>query len=171
MKTIGLLRHAKSSRDDPHLRDIDRPLAPRGVRAAEQMGAEFRKRDASFDLVLASPARRVIETIANFEKGYGKPLQPTYEPVLYENSATTLLSMLIDIGDVAERILLIGHNPSLQNLGTMLADAKDPLHSELGDHFPTTAAVLIELPVDHWSDVRSGSGRIIWLLKPRELDH
>src|SRR5947199_3332132 len=121
MKIIGLLRHAKSSRDDPQLADIDRPLTPRGERAAELMGAEFRKRDAAFDLVLASPARRVIDTIRSFEKGYGKPLEPTYEPVLYENSATTLMNMLVDIGDAAERILLIGHNPSLQNLGTMLA--------------------------------------------------
>jgi phosphohistidine phosphatase len=170
MKIIGLLRHAKASRDDPHLADIDRPLTERGVRAAELMGAEFRKRDAAFDLVLASPARRVIDTIRSFEKGYGKPLEPTYEPVLYENSATTLLNMLVDIGDVARRILLIGHNPSLQNLGTMLAKSEEPLHSQL-DHFPTAAAVLVELPIDHWSDLGTGAGRIDWLLKPNDLDH
>src|SRR5206468_3182853 len=83
------------------------PGTPRGERAAELMGAEFRRRDATFDLVLASPARRVIDTIRSFEKGYGKPLEPTYEPVLYENSATTLLNMLVDIGDAADRILLV----------------------------------------------------------------
>jgi phosphohistidine phosphatase len=135
------------------------------------MGAEFRKRDAAFDLVLASPARRVIDTIRSFEKGYGKPLEPTYEPVLYENSATTLLSMLVDIGDAADHMLLIGHNPSLQNLGTMLAKPQDPLHAELADHFPTAAAVLVELPIDHWSDLGTGAGRIDWLLKPSGLDH
>jgi phosphohistidine phosphatase len=171
MKIVGLLRHAKSSRDDPHLADIDRPLTPRGVRAAELMGAEFRKRDAAFDLVLASPARRVIDTIGSFETGYGKPLEPTYEPVLYENSAATLLNVLADIGDEAERILLVGHNPSLQALGTMLAKPQDALHAELADHFPTAAAVLLELPVAHWTDVRPGTGRILWLLKPRDLNH
>jgi len=171
MKIVGLLRHAKSSRDDPYLADIDRPLTPRGVSAAELMGAEFRKRDAAFDLVLASPARRVIDTVRSFEKGYGKPLEPAYEPVLYENSAATLLNMLVDIGDVADRILLVGHNPSLQNLGTMLANSEDPLHSQLADHFPTAAAVLVALPIDHWSDLGTGSGRIDWLLKPSDLDH
>ena len=170
MKIVGLLRHAKSSRDDPHLADIDRPLTQRGVRAAELMGAEFRKRDAAFDLVLASPARRVIDTIRSFETGYGRPLEPTYEPVLYENSATTLLNMLVDIGDKAERILLVGHNPSLQSLGTVLAKPQDALHAELADHFPTAAAVLVELPIDHWSDIRTGAGRILWLLKPSDLD-
>src|SRR4051812_46031053 len=159
MKIVGLLRHAKSSRDDPHLADVDRPLTPRGVRAAELMGAEFRKRGATFDLVLASPARRVIDTIEHFERGYGKPLQPTYEPVLYENSAGTLLNVLTAIGDSVERILLVGHNPSLQNLGTMLASSEDVLHADLADQFPTAAAVLIELPAAHWTDVESGTGR------------
>ena len=171
MKIVGLLRHAKSSQDDPHLADIDRPLTEAGVRAAELMGAEFRKRDAAFDLVLASPARRVIDTITSFERGYGNPLEPIYEPVLYENSAATLRNVLAGIGDEAERILLVGHNPSLQTLGTMLAKPQDPLHAELADHFPTGAAVLVELPVDHWSDEATGAGRIVWLLKPSDLDH
>jgi phosphohistidine phosphatase len=170
MKILGLLRHAKSSRDDPHLADVDRPLTPRGVRAAELMGAAFRKRDATFDLVLASPARRVIDTIEHFETGYGKPLQPTYEPVLCENSARTLLNVLTAIGDSAERILLVGHNPSLHNLGTTLASSKDALHAKLADQFPTAAAVLIELPAAYWPDVKPGTGRILWLLKPRELE-
>src|SRR6476646_5172582 len=104
MKIVGLLRHAKSSRDDPHVADIDRPLTEAGVRAAEFMGAEFRRRSAAFDLVLASPARRVIDTVRSFEIGYGEPLQPTYEPVLYENSAATLLNLLAGIGDEAQRI-------------------------------------------------------------------
>jgi phosphohistidine phosphatase len=171
MKIVGLLRHAKSSRNDPHLADIDRPLTSRGVRAAELIGAEFRKRDAAFDLVLASPARRVIDTIRSFEGGYGKPLEPTYEPVLYENSAATLLNVLAGIGDEAGSILLVGHNPSLQTLGTTLSNPEDPLHPELADQFPTAAAVLIELPVAHWTDLQPGAGRITWFLKPTEIDH
>ena len=170
MKIVGFLRHAKSSRDDPRLADIDRPLDPRGVHAAELMGAEFRKRDATFDLVLASPARRVIDTVRSFEKGYGRALQPTYEPVLYENSAGALLDVLTNIGEPAERILLVGHNPSLQKLGMMLASSGDELFADLADHFPTAAAVLIELPAVRWSDVKPGTGRIIWLLKPRDLE-
>jgi phosphohistidine phosphatase len=170
MKIVGLLRHAKSSRDEPRLADIDRPLTPRGVHAAELMGAEFRKRYATFDLVLASPARRVIDTVENFEKGYGRALQPTYEPVLYENSAGTLLDVLTNIGEPGQRILLVGHNPSLQKLGMMLAGSGDDLYSELADHFPTAATVLIELPAVLWSDLKPGTGRILWLLKPRDLE-
>src|SRR4051812_19710697 len=157
MKIIGLLRHAKSSRDDPHLADIDRPLTPRGVRAAELAGAEFRTRDAAFDLVVASPARRVIDTIRSFETGYGKPLKPTYEPVLYENSAATLLNVVAGIGDEADRNLLVGDNPSPQKLGTMLAKPQDALRAGVAGHLPPTAAALPLLSLDHWRDVGAGA--------------
>jgi len=169
MKIVGLLRHAKSSRDEPGLADIDRPLTPRGVRAAERMGVELRTRGAKFDLVLASPARRVIDTIDSFERGYG-PLDPTYEPALYENSAGILLNILGGLGDIAERVLLIGHNPSLQRVAATLSDSADACHAEVADDFPTAAAVLIELPAVQWRDVKPGTGRIVWFLKPKELD-
>ena len=80
-------------------------------------------------------------------------------------------NMLVDIGDEAERILLVGHNPSLQTLGTMLASAEDPLLPGARRPFPTAAAVLLELPVVRWADLQPGAGRIVWFLKARELDH
>jgi phosphohistidine phosphatase len=170
MKIVGLLRHAKSSRDDPRLRDFDRPLNPRGIRASELMGAELRRREVSFDLVLASPARRVIETIENFERGYREPLKPHFEPGLYESSAAMLLNRLSAVDDAAKSVLFVGHNPSLQDLAIMLVAAEDIRRSELLNAFPTAAAVLIEIPVLHWSDVKPGRGRISWLLKPRDLE-
>jgi phosphohistidine phosphatase len=169
MKIVGLLRHAKASRDEPRLADIDRPLAPRGERDAERMGEELRRRGASFDLVLASPARRVIDTIENFERGYG-PLKPTYEPALYENTVGILLNILGGLGDAAERVLLIGHNPSLQGLATKLASREDDSYAIVAEKFPTAAAVLIELPATHWADVEPGTGRILWFVTPKAID-
>jgi phosphohistidine phosphatase len=169
MKIIGLLRHAKASRDEPHLADIDRPLTQRGERDAERMGEELRRRGVHFDLVLASPARRVIDTIENFERGYG-PLQPTYEPALYENTVGILLNILGGLGDAAERVLLVGHNPSLQGLATKLASRKDDAYAGLAEKFPTSAATLIELPAERWADVEPGTGRIMWFVTPKDLD-
>ncbi|MEO8455721.1 MAG: histidine phosphatase family protein [Sphingomicrobium sp.] len=170
MKIVGLLRHAKSSRDDPHLRDFDRPLTRRGVRASELMGTELRRCDVTFDLVLASTARRVVETIENFEKGYGEPLKLQFEPALYENSARTLLNILDALDDTSDRVLFVGHNPSLQSLAMTLAASEDIGYSEVASAFPTAAFVLIELPIRHWSDVKPGTGRIARFLKPRDLD-
>ena len=169
MKTVGLLRHAKAAQEGPGLADIDRPLAPRGKRDAERMGEELRRRGAKFDLVLASPARRVIDTIEHFEKGYG-PLEPTYEPAIYENTTGILLNILIGLGDAAERVLLVGHNPSLQGLATKLAASGDKLSADLADKFPTGAATLIELPAASWADLDSGTGRVVWFVTPGELD-
>src|SRR5438270_11440826 len=83
VKTLALLRHAKSSWDDPNLDDFDRPLAPRGMEAAKRVGNELKRRKLAFDLVLASPARRVTETIAEVEKGYGETLNARFDPRLY----------------------------------------------------------------------------------------
>jgi len=169
MKIVGLLRHAKASRDEPRLADIDRPLTPRGERDAERMGEELRRRGVHFDLVLASPARRVIDTINHFEKGYG-PLQPTYEPALYENTVGVLLNILLGLGDAAERVLLVGHNPSLQGLAAKLARSGDQLCGDVAEKFPTSAATLIELPAERWADVEPGTGRIMWFVTPKDLD-
>ena len=125
------------------------------------MGAEFRQRDAAFDLVLASPARRVIDTIASFETGYGKPLRPTYQPVLYESSAATLLNVLAGIGDEAERILLVGHNPSMQMLGTALSRPDDQLCPELAGRFPPRQPFSSSFRSTAGPTFSGGAGRIV----------
>jgi phosphohistidine phosphatase len=169
MKTLALLRHGKSSWEKPELRDFDRPLKRRGREAAALIGAEMRRRGLAFDLVLASPARRVVQTIAHLEKGYCAPLEPRFEPDIYESSSRVLLRILRDIDDGEHRLLLVGHNPGLQGLALSLAAPDDPLCRRVADHFPTAALVLMELPAKRWSEIEPGSGRIVDYLKPREL--
>ncbi len=168
MKIVGLLRHAKSSRDDPHLADIDRPLTPRGVRAAELMGAGVSPTRRSIRSGPGEPARRrVIDTIASFETGYGKPLRPTYEPVLYENSAATLLNVLAGIGDEAERILLVGPQPEHADLGTTLAKPEDALRRSSPATFPQRRPCSSSFRSTTGATSDGEPGQIIWLLKPR----
>ena len=133
------------------------------------MGAELRRREVSFDLVLASPAQRVVETLENFEKGYG-PIAPQFEAAFYENSAATLLNILRGIDDAVGRVLVVGHSPSLQDLGLILVASDDVSYPEIEHAFPTAAALLIELSIRNWSDVRPGTGQIAWFIKPRDLD-
>lgn len=169
MKTLALLRHGKSSWDDPDVRDFDRPLKRRGKDASKLMGAEMRRRGLQFDLVLASPARRIVETIVHLDEGYGDRLQPRLEENIYDASSGRLLKILRQIGDDTERVLLIGHNPGLQDLAVTLIDEDDALSRSVADSYPTAALALIELSAERWADVEPGTGRITAFLKPRDL--
>jgi phosphohistidine phosphatase len=169
MKTLGLLRHGKSSWDDPELRDFDRPLKRRGREASVMVGEELRRRKLRFDRVLASPAARVVETIEYFEKGFGEPLRPMFREDIYAASSRGLLSIVQATADSVDRLLLVGHNPGFQDLACVLASAEDPLAAAVGEHYPTAAFALIELPVPSWAEVGPNGGRIADFLRPREL--
>jgi phosphohistidine phosphatase len=169
MKILTLLRHAKSGWDDPVTRDFDRPLNPRGRRAARTVGAEMKAQGLAFDLVLASLARRVIETLDEIESAYG-PLEPDFDERLYLAGTQTLLEIVRKAPDV-ERLLLVGHNPGLEELALRLSRRdSDPLRAEVAVKYPTGTLVEIELPVDNWADVAEGRGRIVRLMRPRDLD-
>ena len=170
MKTLALLRHAKSSWDHPDLRDFDRPLNRRGREAAAAMGAEIKRRGLAFDAVLASPARRVVETVERLEEGYGRTLQPRFDERIYQASSHLLLSILQAVDEPVERVLMIGHNPGLQGLATLIA-RKDGqgLYRRIADHFPTAALALFTLDAERWADLKPGGGMVEAFLKPREL--
>lgn len=169
MKILGLLRHGKSSWDDPALRDFDRPLKRRGREASMRIGEELRRRGLGFDLIVASPAARVVETIEHFEQGFGEPLKPRFQEYVYAASVQGLLNILVATADSVERLLLVGHNPGLQDLASTLASDEDPLAAAVAGHFPTAAFALIELRVESWKEVQPRTGRIVEFLKPREL--
>lgn len=170
MRRLGLLRHAKSSWEDPRLADFDRPLKKRGVRAARRMGEELSRAGVAFDAVFASPARRVVETISCFEQGYGEPLGARFEPRLYESSPVSLWQAMQSASDEAKRLLIVAHQPALQTFAALLCSKEQPLYGPLTDNFPTAAFVLIEFDSDRWAEIEPGTGRILLLLKPRELD-
>ena len=169
MKILTLLRHAKSDWDDPVGRDFDRPLNPRGRRAARTVGAEMKARDLAFDLVLASPARRVIETLEEVTAAFG-PLRHRFDERLYLAAVPTLLEIIRDTPDEVGRLLVAGHNPGLEQIALLLSRRGGRHRSEVEIKYPTGTLVQIELPVDRWAGVREGDGNMVGLIRPRDLD-
>jgi phosphohistidine phosphatase len=172
MKTLTLLRHAKSAWDDPVLRDFDRPLNKKGRKAARLVGREMRAQGLVFDAVLASPAIRVVETLADLAEGYGRPIEPRYDPRLYLASAVTLLRIVREADEDAARLLVVGHNPGLEALALQLTGggAQDGLRAELRLKYPTATVAEIALPAARWSEVAAGAGRLERFIRPRDLD-
>lgn len=171
MKILTLLRHAKSGWNDPVARDFDRPLNRRGRKAAETIGREMRALGLDFDRVVASPAVRVVETLADVGDGYGSPIRPSYDERLYLAPVATLIEVIHETDDEAERLLIIGHNPGLELLAMKLTrDDPDGLRGRVAIKYPTATLAEISLPVDGWKDVSEGIGRIEKFVRPRDLD-
>ncbi|HEX5181824.1 MAG TPA: histidine phosphatase family protein [Allosphingosinicella sp.] len=169
MKSLTLLRHAKSSWDDPVRRDFDRPLNPRGRRAARTVGREMRSLGLAFDRVVASPARRVVETIEEVASSFG-PLEPEQDPRIYLASVATLLALVRETPDSVAHLLLVGHNSGIEELALLLAGRDGPLRAEVEIKYPTGSLAEIALPASHWRDVDAGQGMIVRFIRPRDLD-
>jgi phosphohistidine phosphatase len=171
MKRLTLLRHAKSSWGDPALDDFNRPLNERGWKAARRMGRELKVRHMRFDLVLASTAARVRETIDGLQEKYEFEAPIQFEPRLYGASAEMLLSIVHALPETAHAPLLVGHNPGLQQLLLGLAgEDKDGLRERISHKYPTCALAAVELPAHRWPEIAPGSGEIFELILPKELD-
>jgi phosphohistidine phosphatase len=168
MKTLTLLRHAKSVWDDPVARDFDRPLNPRGRRAARTVGREMKAQGLAFDLVLASPARRVAETIEELAESFG-PLDPRYDQRLYLASPQTLLELVRGTPDGAEKLLIVGHNPGLEALALALT-CGGPLRDMAVLKYPTATVAEIRFSVERWRDVARGKGEFVRFIRPRDLN-
>lgn len=171
MKKLTLVRHAKSSWDNPNLGDFDRPLNPRGWKAARRVGRELKLRDAKFDFGIASPAARVRETIDGLIEGYGQPdFEIRFEPKIYDASVGTLLDLIRALPSTAGAVLLVGHNMGLEQLIVGLAREADALRERVARKFPTAAVAVLDLPAEHWHDVEPGSGMIVEVIIPKQLD-
>ncbi|UUY01072.1 SixA phosphatase family protein [Sphingomonas sp. J315] len=172
MKTLTILRHAKSSWDDAVARDFDRPLNARGQRAAVTVGRHMRSEGLSFDHVVASPAVRIIETVEQLETGYGGALAPAWDRRIYLASASTLLDVIHELPAGADSALLIGHNPGLEDLVLMLVPDRtgDLLRDSVEEKFPTAALAVITFDTSDWSSIRSDAGTLARFVRPRDLD-
>lgn len=165
MKTLYVLRHAKTERDSESGRDFDRALTERGWRDAELVGREMRKRGLEVDAVLASPAKRAAETVEAFGRGYGE-IEAGWEPGIYNAMVDRLIEIVQAADDAAQRLLIVGHNPGFEGLVWTLADEGA---GKVRDGMPTAAMAAIELPVDAWSDVLEGTGRVTEFIVASEL--
>lgn len=170
MKTLTLLRHAKSGWDDPRLRDFDRPLNAKGRRAAQLIGRMLRSRGLAFDHVVASPAVRVVETLAEVEHGYGRALGTRWDRRLYLASADMLLEAVREFPDTAGAALVSGHNPGLEDLVLLLArdDPANGLRESVAVKFPTASVASLSLA--SWSSAAAGAATLERFVRPRDLD-
>ena len=165
---LWLLRHAKSSWDDPDMEDVERPLAPRGARAADRIRQYLDAEGIRPELVLCSSALRTRETLARILPGLGPELTVRIEPSLYPFEADQLLERLREVTDDVASVMLIGHNPAMQELASLLAGGGDRL-DELRSGFPTAALAELDLGGGSWHELAPGTGRLTRFIVPREL--
>ena len=146
MKTLFLVRHAKSSRDDPALPDRDRPLDDRGRRDAPRMGKRLAKRDVKPDLLLSSPALRALTTAQLIADEIGfKCKDIVVDDRLYASSPDDLLAVIRALDNKLDRVMLFGHNPEYSELAHRLS-------SDIVD-MPTSAVAEYNFDTKAWSDV------------------
>lgn len=170
--TLTLLRHAKSGWNDPVARDFDRPLNERGDRAAVLIGQWIKRNDLQFDHVLASPAVRVIDTIDQVVKGLGTRIDAQWDRRIYLASSATLMDVLRDEGEQHKSVLMIGHNPGLEDLVFDIVpdDGSSPLRDVIYEKYPTAALTRMELAIDKWADLDRNCGKVTHFIRPRDLD-
>jgi phosphohistidine phosphatase len=164
VKRLALVRHAKSSWADPDLDDHDRPLNGRGRRAAVLVGHHLRESGLVPDLVLCSSAVRARETLRRFVLPPDTAV--SIEDPLYGAGATALIARLQSVPDAVGSVLVLGHNPGLEDLAAVLVDDSHVLPEK----FPTAAAAILRLPIASWDELAPGIGRLDRVVIPRELE-
>jgi phosphohistidine phosphatase len=168
-KRLFLLRHAKSSWDDPGLDDHERPLAPRGRRAVQILGEHLRDNDIRPVQVLCSTSRRTRETLEGVSPG-GETL---IEAELYHANAAQLLQRLRRVSDDVDSVMVIGHNPTLQIIALRLSQAGgsngDGSHlAQIRQKFPTAALATLSFDCG-WSELAPGCAHLVDYVRPKAI--
>jgi phosphohistidine phosphatase len=158
-KQLYVLRHAKSSWDDPGLDDHERPLAPRGRRAVKLLAAHLRAKHVEPSLVICSPARRARETYDGVAPGG----ELVIEPDLYGATEEVVLDRLRRVPKGTPSVMVVGHNPQLQELVLMLTGG------ELRGKFPTGALATLTFGCP-WSELSAGGAKLVDFVRPRDLN-
>ncbi len=162
MKTLLFLRHAKSSWKDSTLADHDRPLKPRGQRDASRMGSLIQDEDLIPDLILSSTAKRTRDTTELVAEACGYDGKIKFQRDLYNAWTSRLIEILRDLKPKHTRVMIVGHNPGLEELLYVLTDQEEWL--------PTAALAQIQLPIKRWNKLDDETeGKLVNLWRPREL--
>jgi len=161
VRTILLLRHAKSDWSDASADDHDRPLAPRGQRASERLGRALAALGPCPGAVLTSSAQRARETAQRVLAGAGWSCPLREDRELYLTSPAVVRQRIREQSNDATTLLVVGHEPVWSELAAELTGGRIKL--------PTGAVARIDLAVERWSDVAPGTGTLLWLLTPKVL--
>lgn len=158
---IYLIRHAKSSWDNPEIRDFDRPLNERGLRDAPHMGKRLKEREVTPNLMLTSPAKRALTTCKEIARilGYEEERIKTDERI-YHADEEELFQVLSELNDNQNTVILFGHNPGF----TYFANS---LFSERIQNIPTCGIVAGKLKIDSWKEIKAGCGMMEFIDFPK----
>ena len=155
------MRHAKSSWENSDLADFDRSLNERGLDAAPFMGELIRKNDFKIDLIVSSPAKRAEQTAKLVKEAARLDAEIEYNEKIYEASPRWLLEIVSATDDKFDSIMLVGHNPGLEGLLRFLTGKFEAM--------PTAALAVVDLEMNHWSEINSASGSLRTLIRPKEV--
>ena len=161
MKTLYLLRHAKSSWKDEGLADIDRPLNPRGKRATRTLAAFFTKVKIEPDVIISSPAVRARQTIERILRLTKSKNKPRFDERIYEAPADRLVNVLTGIEKTAKSVLMVGHNPGMEELLTRLTGRSERMQ---------TGALAKITFGENWPSSGTERGKLEWVVRPKELE-
>jgi len=164
MKTLFLLRHAKSSWDHKELRDFERPLAERGLSDIHKIGQRFLHSGRSVGCIITSPAVRAKSTALLFAREIGYPEDDvTTNPELYFAGAPMFMKAASLVDENFSSAMLVGHNPAITEFVNDLSDAGI-------DNIPTSGLVELALPIEHWSQIKYGRARLVDFDYPKRED-
>jgi phosphohistidine phosphatase len=162
MKTLILVRHAKSSWDDPFQDDFDRPLNKRGRSDAPRMATRLTEKDLHPGLLLSSPAQRALSTCMLIAEGLGYPPSDIKtDRRLYRATDEDILKVVQTLDDTHEQVMLFAHNPGLTDFANRVTQ------QPVTDDIPTCGVVALQLPVSSWKDVRWESGHLMFYDYPK----
>ena len=169
MKTLYLLRHAKSDWDDASLDDFDRPLSRRGERAGRQMRDYLAAQEVKPQLVLCSSARRTRATWDIVRPAISPPPRFKALDTLYLAPPNRILAILRRLPEKCEAAMVIGHNPGIAQLATLLAREGRDL-DRIREKYPTGALAVLTLEIAKWSEVGAGRARLVSFTTPADLE-
>ena len=160
MKTLYILRHAKSSWDNPNIADFDRPLNDRGLKTAPFMGEIMLENNYQPELIMSSPAIRAKETVDLVKTSANLQTDIKFDEQIYEASSQTLFHIITEFDETVRSAMLVGHNPGLEGLIRTLTGENQPM--------PTAGLAVIDLEAENWSEITIGSGKLRTLIRPKE---
>lgn len=161
MKTLYILRHAKSDWNNAALSDFERPLNERGRKIAPLMGKLMKERNFTPQLIISSPAVRAKQTAELIKENARIESEIKFDSRIYEAHPQTLLKIVSEIDDANDSALIVGHNPGFENLVRILTAKIEPM--------PTAALAIVDLNINHWNQTSSATGTLRDLLRPKEL--
>ena len=170
MKTIFLLRHAKSSWDDPRLNDLDRPLASRGIKSSKKIGKYLKKNKLTPDIVYCSSATRAKQTWELVNRIVEKKKNVKYINKLYMANSSDFMDVIKKTDNDFKSLMLVSHNPGIESIAIELSkNENNKFHQIINIKYPTGALAIIKFNLSDWGKINYKKGEIYEFIKPKEL--